>query len=502
MLNRRSIEAVAAAGAAGPSEVRPLYESYCFSRIPWTIEAALTGEPNPRILPPDTLGALAGPRPDTVVLLFVDAFGWRFFERFAESAPALARFLRDGTVSKLTSVFPSTTSAHVACLHSGQTPAESGIYEWFQYEPAVGDMIAPLLSSRAGDQGRNGLRLPPGALFEGETLHERLAARGVRSISVTPAEFTPSPFNDAFTRGTVEVPWKGLARGLDALTRVVAAAPRGPEAGAEPRAEPAPKPGAEPGQAPGPERRLVHYYYGGIDRDAHRFGPDSPELRRTVLRFFDQLERRFFAPLERRTRAGTGTGAEAGAGHRRREGGPGPVRGQERRREQARGQGRGRGQGSEQGGPPGKTCVVLTADHGMMAHDPARAVYLNRVLPEVEGWIERGPSGRRKVPAGSPRDFFLHLREECFDEAVGAIREALAGVAEVRAVRGLLAAGYFGDAPPSRRFLDRVGNAVILPRPGRAVWWYEEGRFESRHPGDHGGLSPEEMEIPFGVLSI
>ena len=452
MLNLRSIEAVAAA-AAGPNEVRPLYDSYCFSRIPWTIEAALTGEPNPRTLPSDALGALAGERPDTVVLLFIDAFGWRFFERFAESTPALARFLRDGTVSKLTSVFPSTTSAHVACLHSGRTPAETGIYEWFQYEPAVDEMIAPLLASRAGDEGRNGLDLPPGALFDGETLHERLAARGVRSVSVTPAEFTPSPFNDAFTRGAVEAPWKGLARGLDALAGAVA-------------------------RPTGPEPRLVHYYYGGIDRAAHRLGPDSSGLRRTVLRFFAQLERRFFAALE----------GGAGAGRRGQE----PVRGRGARQGQARGW----------GGPAGKTCVVLTADHGMMAHDPARTVHLNRVLPEVEGWIERGPAGRLKVPAGSPRDFFLHLREECFDEAVGAIRETLAGVAEVRPVRGLLAAGYFGDAPPSRRFLDRVGNAVILPRPGRAVWWYEEGRFESRHPGDHGGLSPEEMEIPFGVLSI
>ena len=435
MLNHRSIDAVAAA-AVGPHEVRPLYGSYCFSRIPWTLEAALTGEPNPRTLPPDALGALAGRRPDTVVVLFVDAFGWRFFERFAESTPALARFLRDGTVSKLTSVFPSTTAAHVACLHSGRTPAESGIYEWYQYEPAVGEMIAPLLSSRAGDKGRNGLDLPPGTLFDGETLHERLAARGVRSVSVTPAEFTPSPFNDAFTRGTVEVPWKGLGRGLDALAKQVRA-PSGP----------------------GP--RLIHYYYGDIDRIGHRSGPDSPELRRTVGRFFDELERRFFMVLEK-------------------------DRGAERR---------GRG-------PAGRTCVVLTADHGMMGHEPARTVYLNRVLPEVEGWLERGPAGRPKVPAGSPRDFFLHLREDSFAEALGAIRNALAGVAEVRAVRDLVAAGYFGDAPPSRRFLDRVGNAVILPRPGRAVWWYEEGRFESRHPGDHGGLSPEEMEIPFGVLSI
>ena len=473
MLNRRSVEAVAAA-AVGPHEIRPLYESYCFSRIPWTIEAALTGEPNPRTLPPDAIGALAGRRPHTVVLLFVDAFGWRFFEEFAESAPALARFLRDGTVSKLTSVFPSTTSAHVACLHSGLTPAASGIYEWYQYEPAVGEMIAPLLSSRAGEKGRNGLALAPETLYDGETLHERLAARGVRSISVTPAEFTPSPFNDAFTRGTVEVPWKGLARGLNALAREVRA-PSGP----------------------GP--RLIHYYYGGIDRIAHRSGPDSPELRRTVRRFFDELERRFFAVLERDR-------SVAPHGRRPRHAVP-PGSGAASRSEPDSEPGAASDRDAASGRdaaprPAGRTCVVLTADHGMMAHDPARTVYLNRVLPEAEGWMERGPGGRPKVPAGSPRDFFLHLREDRFDEAVAAIRDGLAGVAEVRPVRDLVAAGYFGDAPPSRRFLDRAGNAVILPRPGRAVWWYEEGRFESRHPGDHGGLSPEEMEIPFGVLSI
>lgn len=448
MLNRRSVEAVAAA-AAGPHEVRPLYDSYCFSRIPWTLEAALTGEPNPRTLPPDTLGALAE-RPRTVVVLFVDAFGWRFFEEFSESTPVLARFLRDGTVSKLTALFPSTTSAHVACLHSGLTPGESGIYEWYQYEPAVGEMIAPLLSSRAGDKGRNGLALAPGTLFDGETLHERLAARGVRSFSVTPAEFTPSPFNDAFTRGTTNVPYKGLARGLNALARLV----------------------ADPAVS---QPRLIHCYYDGIDRIAHRSGPDSVEFRDTVRRFFAELERRFFSVLER--------GRDGAAP-------PGPAA-------EATGY-----VPAAEADPSADTCVVLIADHGMMGHDPARTVYLNRVLPQVEAWFERGAGGSLKVPAGSPRDFFLHLREECFDEAIAAIRNALAGVADVRPVRDLIAAGYFGDSPASGRFLDRVGNAVILPRPGCAVWWYEADRFESRHPGDHGGLSPAEMEIPFGVLSI
>ena len=207
-----------------------------------------------------------------------------------------------------------------------------------------------------------------------------------------------------------------------------------------------------------------------------------------MRRFFTQVERRLFSVLERDRSGGANGGRPRASAPGADTGSGGPP-------------GRGPGLGAASA-PDGRICVVLTADHGMMGHDPARTVYLNRVLPEVEGWLERGTAGRLKVPAGSPRDFFLHLREDCFDVALGAIRDALAGVAEVRAVHDLVAAGYFGDTAPSRRFLDRVGNAVILPRPGRAVWWYEEGRFESRHPGDHGGLSPEEMEIPFGVLSI
>ena len=445
MLNRRSIDAVAAA-ANGAGEVRPLYGSYCFARIPGTVESVLTGEPNDRTLPGDALGALAD-RPDTVVLLFVDAFGWCFFEEFAGCTPALQRFLRDGVVSKLTAVFPSTTAAHVACLHSGLTPAENGIYEWYQYEPTAGRMIAPLLSSPAGEPGRNRIDLAPGTLFDGETLHERLAARGVRSISVTPGEFTPSPFNDAFTRGAENAPWKKLSRGLDRLAGLAAAPGDG-------------------GRGP----RLIHYYYGGIDRTAHRSGPRSPAVRKAVRRFFGALESRFFRALDE----GRYAGGRGGAG----------------------------GDGSTPAGARPKICVVLTADHGMMGHDPARAVYLNQALPRIGEWLERDPGGRLKVPAGSPRDFFLHLREECFDEAVAALREALAGTAAVRPVRELVAAGYFGDAPPAPRFLARVGNAVILPHPGRAVWWREAGRFECRHRGDHGGLSPEEMEIPFAVLPI
>ena len=56
--------------------------------------------------------------PPRVVAVLVDALGWTFVERFAERAPLLARLRSDGVVSKLTTQFPSTTTAHVTTLHT------------------------------------------------------------------------------------------------------------------------------------------------------------------------------------------------------------------------------------------------------------------------------------------------------------------------------------------------------------------------------------------------
>ena len=65
-----------------------------------------------------------------VVLILLDGFGWRFFEKVADDYPALRRFAAASGVAKLTSQFPSTTAAHVTCLHtvwrSGRAVCTSG----------------------------------------------------------------------------------------------------------------------------------------------------------------------------------------------------------------------------------------------------------------------------------------------------------------------------------------------------------------------------------------
>ena len=65
-----------------------------------------------------------------MVLILLDGFGWRFFEKVADDYPALRRFAAASGVVKLTSQFPSTTAAHVTCLHTGLELGQSGVYEW------------------------------------------------------------------------------------------------------------------------------------------------------------------------------------------------------------------------------------------------------------------------------------------------------------------------------------------------------------------------------------
>src|SRR5436190_19101580 len=152
MLNTTSLNAVSSSTFSQQS-VKPLYNSYCFSNIPQTISFLLTGEGN-SALPLDVFGNLPTEY-DKVILFFVDAFGWRFFERYAEKYEFLKTILNVGVVSKMTSQFPSTTAAHTTTIHTGLNVGQSGIYEWQYYEPIVDDIILPLFFSYARDKKRD-----------------------------------------------------------------------------------------------------------------------------------------------------------------------------------------------------------------------------------------------------------------------------------------------------------------------------------------------------------
>ena len=150
-----------------------------------------------------------------------------------------------------------------------------------------------------------------------------------------------------------------------------------------------------------------------------------------------------------------------------------------------------------------KVLFLWTADHGASKVDPKTTIFLNKDkrFRGMERFIKSNRSGELLIPAGSARDMFLYIKDELLEEAQEFLKTRLEGKAEVVRTEWLVENGYFGPEI-SPQFRARAGNLVILPYQYESVWWYEKDRFEQRFYGHHGGLTPQEMEIPLITLEI
>jgi predicted AlkP superfamily pyrophosphatase or phosphodiesterase len=397
--------------------VKPLYDTFGFAQIPQFVRAAL-GAGDRMSMPFDMPADLVQAN-DRVVLFFVDAFGWRFFNRHLDRSPFLRRMADEGTVFKLTSQFPSTTAAHVTTIHTGMPVGQHGVHEWFYYEPQLDALIAPLLFSFAGDKQRDTLAqtgVTPAMLYPQQNIYHDLQQHGVESYIFQHQSYAASPFTRLVTNGATTVPYRTLPQALATLGLLFER-----------------------------QQRPSYYfvYVDTIDALGHQYGPESPHFLAESEAFLLIMEHLFHRQLSR---------------------------------------------------APGRTLFMMTADHGQVAIDPATAIYLNLRFPQIIPWLKTSAAGRPLAPAGSNRDMFLYIRDAHVEEAQAFLAQALAGRAEVYRTADLIAQGFFGSQPPSERFLSRVGNLVILPYAGESVWWYEKDVFEQNFYGNHGGLTPEEME--------
>jgi hypothetical protein len=242
----------------------PAYGGRCFADIPATVRRLLTGAATPPGLAAGVLGPLDR-RWERVVLVLVDAFGWAFAERHSVH-PFLRRAGAEGRVAELTSQFPSTTAAHITTIHTGLPLGSTGVYEWFQHEPALDAVIAPLLFSFAGDAGRETLRaagFEPSALFPGDTLYRGLAAAGIESRLVQHMSIAKSTVSAWLGRGAAARPFGTLADLEEELRDAIAA----------------------------PGRRYVYAYVDDVDTAGHLYGPSSPEFDAATRGVLDMLER-------------------------------------------------------------------------------------------------------------------------------------------------------------------------------------------------------------------
>ena len=181
------------------------------------------------------------------------------------------------------------------------------------------------------------------------------------------------------------------------------------------------------------EGGYAYLYWDRIDAQGHRHGPDSPEFAAAVMAALDTLE--------------AGVRAVPGA------------------------------------------LVLVTADHGQVAVDPARLDYLDELWPEL-------PALLAHAPAGSSRDVFLHTRPGRAEEVAAGLAERLGDRADVRLVSEL--ESLFGEIGP--RLRARLADVCVLPAIGRTAWLRGAHNPAATFRGHHGGLHPDETETWVGAL--
>lgn len=425
MINTSSVSLIAEQKFTSQFKI-PLYHSYAFSLIPNTILQLFRRE-DLKTLPIEAVGG-SWTEHDIVVLFLIDGFGWCFFEEYLSRFPFLSRFEKQGVASKISSQFPSTTSAHVSTISTGLEVGQTGIYEWFQYEPLVDRMISPLLFSFAGDHQVNTLsreNISPDTIFPFTTLFQTLQRRGIESYVVQQESIIDSPYSRVMFKGAQRIPYRSFCNGLEQATQLCK----------QTRSQP----------------MYLFIYFGDIDAAGHRHGVDSKEFRDAISLCWESIEKHFYEPI-------------AAMGKR--------------------------------------IALLVTADHGMAPINPRTTLYLNKEFPQLIEALKKNAKGQPLVPAGSCRDFFLHVQEEKRVDMQHFLSQKLRGTADVFCVKELIDKGFFGAAPVHQRFIDRVGNLVVLPYLHESVWWYEKHHFEQNFYAAHGGLTPQEIESIFLFQSL
>jgi hypothetical protein len=148
-----------------------------------------------------------------------------------------------------------------------------------------------------------------------------------------------------------------------------------------------------------------------------------------------------------------------------------------------------------------KTLMLITADHGGLNVNPKQTIYLdfaNKTMPNLQTGENRKPIS----PTGSLREIFLHIKEEKISETKQLLEQKIGAKAQIVETKEAAENGAFGIGAASKEFFERAGNLMILPYQNETVWFENSMGRRINFLGQHGGLSEDEMLVPFAITKL
>jgi hypothetical protein len=187
--------------------------------------------------------------------------------------------------------------------------------------------------------------------------------------------------------------------------------------------------------------RLIWVYYGGVDGISHRHGPDSERARAEFAHFIHAMLQNFVGGLSPAARR--------------------------------------------------QTLLLMLADHGQIPTtiDPSYDLHNHPALVRA----------LHLLPTGENRLAYLYPRPGRVKEVIEYFERTWPQSFSLFPSEKALAAGLFGPGPPAMEARDRLGDLIAVSKRDAYLWWASK---ENPLLGRHGGLSAEEMLVPFMAVRL
>ena len=212
-----------------------------------------------------------------IILLVIDGLGYEFLKRHGKKS-----FLYSRLRSRMTTVFPTTTSSAIATFVTGLSPQEHAITGWFMYLKEVGIVSAILPFCPRNGGVPFGRRLAE-KIFDQPVIYDSIKARSfiVMPTTIVNSDYTVANSGRAKRIGYTKSRKSENPSDLKGMFKAIHKAIRSP--------------GKTLGKTPG--KTYVYAYWPDFDTTCHTFGPSSKKAL-SHFKKMDKLIGGFLRSLE------------------------------------------------------------------------------------------------------------------------------------------------------------------------------------------------------------
>ncbi|MEM3714637.1 MAG: alkaline phosphatase family protein, partial [Nitrososphaeria archaeon] len=135
-----------------------------------------------------------------------------------------------------------------------------------------------------------------------------------------------------------------------------------------------------------------------------------------------------------------------------------------------------------------ETLIIIVGDHGQS--------YVNKSNLVITNTHQRLLDMLDLPPTGETRVSYLYVKDSMEDDVIDYFERKFPDRFYIMRSKDALKRGFFGIGTPKEGLMDRIGDLIVLPKPGSGIiHLYEQRELEWERRGSHGGLTSDEMNV-------